>query len=67
MSLKAALVMTFIVQFLIRLGIGLVLIDAQYEIETVIYKYLFMFSGLIIITIGVMRLLKLVSVFRNTK
>jgi hypothetical protein len=67
MSLKAALVTTFIVQFLIRLGIGLVLIDAQYEIETVVYKYLFMFSGLIIITIGVMRLLKLVSVFRNTK
>jgi hypothetical protein len=67
MSLKAALVMTFIVQFLIRLGIGLVLIDAQYQIETVVYKYLFMFSGLIIITIGVMRLLKLVSVFRNTK
>jgi hypothetical protein len=67
MSLKAALVTTFIVQFLIRLGIGLALIDAQYEIETVIYKYLFMFSGLIIITIGVMRLLKLVSVFRNTK
>ena len=67
MSLKAALVTTFIVQFLIRLGIGFVLIDAQYEIETVVYKYLFMFSGLIIITIGVMRLLKLVSVFRNTK
>jgi hypothetical protein len=67
MNLKAALVMTFIIQFLIRLAIGLVLIDAQYEIETVFYKYLFMFSGLIIITIGTMRLLKLVSVFRHTK
>jgi hypothetical protein len=67
MSLRAALIMTFIIQFAIRLAIGLVLIDAQYQIETVVYKYLFMFSGLIIITIGVMRLLKVVSVFRNTK
>jgi hypothetical protein len=67
MSLKGALVMTFIIQFLIRLAIGLVLIDAQYEIETVFYKYLFMFSGLIIITIGTMRLLKLVSVLKHTK
>jgi hypothetical protein len=67
MNLKAALVMTFIIQFLIRLAIGLVLIDAQYEIETVFYKYLFMFSGLIIITIGTMRLLKLVSVLKHTK
>jgi hypothetical protein len=67
MSLKGALVMTFIIQFLIRLAIGLVLIDAQYEIETVFYKYLFMFSGLIIITIGTMRLFKLVSVLKHTK
>jgi hypothetical protein len=67
MSLRAALISTFIIQFLVRLAIGLVLIDAQYQIETVIYKYLFMFSGLIIITIGVMRLLKVISVFRNTK
>jgi hypothetical protein len=67
MNLRAALIMTFIIQFLIRLGIGLVLIDAQYEIETLFYKYLFMFSGLIIITIGVMRLLKLVSVLKHTK
>jgi hypothetical protein len=67
MNLKAALIMTFIIQFLIRLGIGLVLIDAQYEIETVIYKYLFMFSGLIIITIGTMRLLKVVSVLKDTQ
>jgi hypothetical protein len=67
MSLKAALVTTFIIQFLIRVGIGLVLIDAQYQLETVLYKYLFMFSGLIIITIGVMRLLKLFSVLRHTK
>jgi hypothetical protein len=67
MSLRAALILTFIIQFAIRLAIGLVLIDAQYQIETVIYKYLFMFSGLIIITIGVVRLLKIVSVFRDTK
>jgi hypothetical protein len=67
MNLKAALIMTFIIQFLIRLGIGLVLIDAQYQIETVIYKYLFMFSGLIIITIGTMRLLKVVSVLKDTQ
>jgi hypothetical protein len=67
MNLKAALVMTFILQFVIRLAIGLVLIDAQYEIETIFYKYFFMFSGLVIITIGTMRLLKIVSVFRYTK
>ena len=67
MTLRAALVATFIIQFVIRLSIGLVLIDAQYQIETVVYKYLFMFSGLVIIAIGVMRLLKLVSVFRHTK
>jgi hypothetical protein len=67
MNLKAALIMTFIIQFLIRLGIGLVLIDAQYQIETIAYKYLFMFSGLIIITIGTMRLLKLVSVLKHTR
>jgi hypothetical protein len=67
MNLRAALIMTFIVQFVIRLAIGLVLIDAQYEIETLVYKYFFMFSGLVIITIGTMRLLKLVSVFRHTK
>jgi hypothetical protein len=67
MSLKAALVTTFIVQFLIRVTIGIVLIDAQYELDTVLYKYLFMFSGLIIITIGVMRLLKLFGMLRHTK
>jgi hypothetical protein len=67
MSLRAALVMTFIIQFLIRLSIGLVLIDAQYEIETVVYKYLFVFSGLVIIVIGVKRLLKVVSVLRHTR
>jgi hypothetical protein len=67
MNLKAALVMTFILQFVIRLTIGLVLIDAQYEIETTVYKYFFMFSGLIIIAIGTMRLLKIVSVLKHTK
>jgi hypothetical protein len=67
MSLRAALILTFIIQFLIRLAIGLVLIDVQYEVETLIYRYLLVFSGLIIITIGVLRLSKIVSVLRNTK
>jgi hypothetical protein len=67
MNLRTALIMTFIIQFVIRVGIGLVLIDIQYETETVIYKYLLVFTGLIIIAIGIKRLFKIVSVLRHTR
>jgi len=67
MSLRTALIMTFIIQFVIRVSVGVVLIDIQYEVDTPIYKYFLVFSGLIIIVIGFKRLLTIVSVLRNTR
>jgi hypothetical protein len=67
MSLRTALIMTFIIQFVIRVSVGVVLIDIQYEVDTPIYKYFLVFSGLIMIVIGFKRLLTIVSVLRNTR
>jgi hypothetical protein len=67
MKLRPALLTTLAISFVARIVIGLILIDAQYQLETVFYKYLFVFSGLIIIATAFKKVLTFYSVLRFTK
>jgi hypothetical protein len=67
MSLRPALLTTIFISIIVRIIIGLILIDANYELETVIYKYIFVFAGLIFIVSGLRKVWVFYSVFRFTR
>lgn len=59
--------MTLVISGLLRLAFGWFMIDAQYQIETMFYKYLFVFSGLIVMVYGLKSFLTIYRVLRYTR
>lgn len=67
MSLRFALMFTLVISAILRFLLGSIMIAAQYEIDTLVYRYVFVFLGLGIILSGFKKLWTLIGVLRYTK
>ena len=67
MSFKSSVVLVLVFSGLLRVVIGLMLIDAHYELATLAYKYVFVFSGLGLIVFGLRKFLTIFHIFRYTR
>jgi hypothetical protein len=67
MSLRPALLTTIAIGIILRIIFGLMFIEAQYELETLFYKYLLVFTGLGLIVIALRKVLTFYSVLRYTR